>query len=133
MADQDIGPAPPAGTLVADELLKSARRMGPHLFECAGNNNPANFGLISVAEWDGVPLTEIVSRLQPAAGATAVLVSGVDPDEPSASGSTAGASWVIPLWSLGRPGTYAIFLRVADTSGPQRRLDVGYYMREATV
>src|SRR5688572_28915687 len=87
-------------SLTADDLLKSARPMGAHLFECAGNNNPANFGLISVAEWDGVPLTDVVSRLQPAAGATAVLVSGVDPDAPSATGSTAGASWVIPVSSL---------------------------------
>ena len=38
--------------------------MGAHLFECAGNNNPANFGLMSVAEWDGVPLTDVLSRLE---------------------------------------------------------------------
>ena len=93
-------------SLTADALLKSARPMGAHLFECAGNNNPANFGLISVAEWDGVPLVDVVSRLQPAEGATAVLVSGVDPDAPSSSGSTAGASWVIPLSSLDRLGAF---------------------------
>ena len=56
--------------------------MGAHLFECSGNNNPANFGLMSVAEWDGVPLTDVLSRLERDAGATAVLVSGVDPDMP---------------------------------------------------
>jgi DMSO/TMAO reductase YedYZ molybdopterin-dependent catalytic subunit len=93
-------------SLTADALLKSARPMGAHLFECAGNNNPANFGLISVAEWDGVPLVDVVSRLQPAEGATAVLVSGVDPDAPSSSGSTAGASWVIPLSSLDGLGAF---------------------------
>ena len=93
------------GSLTADELLKSARPMGAHLFECAGNNNPANFGLMSVAEWDGVPLTDVLSRLERDAGATAVLVSGVDPDVPS-TGSTAGASWVIPLASLERLGAF---------------------------
>ena len=94
------------GSLTADELLKSARPMGAHLFECAGNNNPANFGLISVAEWDGVPLTDVISRLQGAANAAGVLVSGVDPDTPSSGGSTAGAGWVIPLTSLDRLGAF---------------------------
>ncbi len=53
------------GTLALDELTRDARSMGPHLCECSGNNNPANFGLMSVAEWDGVPLTDVVSRLPP--------------------------------------------------------------------
>lgn len=94
------------GSLPVDELLKSARSMGAHLCECSGNNNPANFGLMSVAEWDGVPLTDMLSRLEIAATATAVLVSGVDPDMPSATGSTAGASWVIPLVHLDRLGAF---------------------------
>jgi DMSO/TMAO reductase YedYZ molybdopterin-dependent catalytic subunit len=93
-------------SLTAGELLKSSQPMGAHLFECAGNNNPANFGLISVAEWDGIPLTNVVSRLQRPDGAAAVLVSGVDPDAPSSSGSTVGASWVIPLSSLDRLGAF---------------------------
>ena len=42
-----------------------SRPMGTHLLECAGNNNPANFGLMSVAAWDGVPLVDLLSRLQP--------------------------------------------------------------------
>ena len=33
-------------------------------------------------------------------------MSGVDPDAPSASGSATGASWVIPLSSLDRPGAF---------------------------
>jgi DMSO/TMAO reductase YedYZ molybdopterin-dependent catalytic subunit len=112
-------------SLTADELLQSARPMGAHLFECAGNNNPANFGLISVAEWDGVPLTDVVSRLQRADDATAVLVSGVDPDAPSSSGSTVGASWVIPLSSLDRLGA---FLAVR-MNGEPLPLDHGWPVR----
>ena len=94
------------GALPVDELLKPARPMGAHLCECSGNNNPANFGLMSVAEWDGVPLTDVLSRFEVAATATAVLISGVDPETPSASGSTAGASWVIPLAHLDRLGAF---------------------------
>ena len=39
------------GTLRMEDLAREARPMGAYLFECAGNNNPANFGLMSVAEW----------------------------------------------------------------------------------
>ena len=43
-----------------DELRAASRPMGSHLIECAGNNNPDNFGLLSVADWSGVPLEEVV-------------------------------------------------------------------------
>ena len=33
--------------------------MGAHLIECSGNTDPDNFGLMSVCEWEGLPLTEI--------------------------------------------------------------------------
>src|SRR4029450_12560475 len=57
------GPVVRARTLTADELLTMARPMGAHLIECSGNNNPANFGLMSVAEGGGGPLTDVVPRL----------------------------------------------------------------------
>lgn len=94
-----------AGTLPVDALAGRARRMGAHLLECSGNNNPANFGLMSVAEWDGVPLIDIVTTLQPLSNATAVVVNGVDPDRRSSS-SVAGAGWVLPLASLEQLGAF---------------------------
>jgi DMSO/TMAO reductase YedYZ molybdopterin-dependent catalytic subunit len=94
-----------AGVLPPDDLTRRARSMGAHLFECSGNNNPANFGLMSVAEWEGVPLTDVIAALQPASSATAVLVSGVDPDQPSVT-STVGASWILPLASLDGLGAF---------------------------
>ena len=41
--------------------------MGAHLFECSGNANPSNFGLMSVAEWQGIPLTDVetIHKAQP--------------------------------------------------------------------
>ena len=54
-----------AGAVPLDDVSRRARPMGAHLLECSGNNNPANFGLMSVAEWDGVPLAEVVSTLRP--------------------------------------------------------------------
>jgi DMSO/TMAO reductase YedYZ molybdopterin-dependent catalytic subunit len=92
--------------VAVDELVGDARPMGPHLFECSGNGNPANFGLMSVANWDGVPLVDVVSRLKPAAGATAVLVSGIDHDNQHSQRSVPGAAWVFPLASLDRLGAF---------------------------
>ena len=94
-----------AGAVPLDDLARRARARGAHLLECSGNNNPANFGLMSVAEWDGVPLTEVVAALRPLSTATAVLVSGVDPNQPSRT-SIAGASWVFPLASLDPLGAF---------------------------
>ncbi len=94
------------GTLALDELTRDARQMGPHLCECSGNNNPANFGLMSVAEWDGVPLIDVVSRVPPSSRATGVLVSGVDHDGQRSADSIPGASWIFPLSSLDRLGAF---------------------------
>ncbi len=103
-----------AGALSFEDLARRARPMGAHLVECSGNSDPTNFGLMSVAEWTGVPLVDVVAQLQPSAGATAVLVSGVDPDGPSTT-SVAGASWIFPLEALDRTGA---FLAVEMNGGP---------------
>ena len=94
------------GVLALDDLARGNRKMGPHLFECSGNANPSNFGLMSVAEWEGVPLAEIVARLKPTKEATAVLVSGFDHIGQVSQRSIVGASWVYPLASLDRLGAF---------------------------
>jgi DMSO/TMAO reductase YedYZ molybdopterin-dependent catalytic subunit len=120
------------GSLTDEELSTAARPMGAHLCECSGNNNPANFGLMSVAEWEGVPLVDVLSRLAVARDATAVLVSGVDPDTPSRAGSTAGASWIIPLAQVDRLGAFlAVRMNGAalplDHGRPVRLVVPGWY------
>ncbi len=59
---------------------------------------------MSVAEWDGVPFADVVDRLQPPKGATAVLVSGFDHEASESGRSVPGASWVFPLASLDTDG-----------------------------
>ncbi len=105
-AIRTAGPAVAAGALSIDDLRRAARPMGPHLFECAGNNNPANFGLLSVAEWEGVPLAHVVAALQRPPRATGVLVSGVDHEGQQSGTSIGGASWVFPLAALDRLGAF---------------------------
>jgi DMSO/TMAO reductase YedYZ molybdopterin-dependent catalytic subunit len=118
--------------LKLDDLTKQSKKMGPHLFECSGNANPANFGLMSVAEWEGIPLTDVVARLKPSKEATAVLVSGFDHIGQNSQRSIVGASWVYPLASLDKLGA---FLAVqmngepvpADHGKPVRLVVPGWY------
>jgi DMSO/TMAO reductase YedYZ molybdopterin-dependent catalytic subunit len=73
-----------------DRLVAPGERA---LMECSGNADQTNYGLMSVAEWDGVPLTAILDRVRPASRAYRVLVSGVDDAGPSRT-SVPGASWI---------------------------------------
>jgi DMSO/TMAO reductase YedYZ molybdopterin-dependent catalytic subunit len=76
--------------------------MGTRLIECAGNNNPANFGLMSAARWAGVPLGQVLERAAPLPRATRVLVSGMDPAPGRARSSEPGASWIFSLAEIDR-------------------------------
>ena len=119
-------------TLNLDELTPRSKKMGAHLFECSGNANPSNFGLMSVAEWEGVPLTDVVARLKPSREATGVLVSGFDHIGQNSQRSIVGASWVLPLASLDKLGaSLAIKMNgapVPDDHGKPVRLVVpGWY------
>jgi DMSO/TMAO reductase YedYZ molybdopterin-dependent catalytic subunit len=103
--------------LKLDDLTPLSKKMGPHLFECSGNANPANFGLMSVAEWEGIPLTEVVARLKPTKEATGVLVSGYDHIGQNSQRSIVGASWVYPLATLDKLGPF-LAIKMNGVGGP---------------
>ncbi|HUQ87187.1 MAG TPA: molybdopterin-dependent oxidoreductase [Vicinamibacterales bacterium] len=119
-------------TLKLDDLTKQSKKMGPHLFECSGNANPANFGLMSVAEWEGIPLADVVARLKPSKDATGVLVSGFDHIGQNSQRSIVGASWVYPLATLDSLGAF-LAVRMngdpvpADHGKPVRLVVPGWY------
>jgi DMSO/TMAO reductase YedYZ molybdopterin-dependent catalytic subunit len=71
--------------------VSPARRV---LIECSGNADQTNYGLMSAADWEGIPLPEILNRARPSPGASRVLVSGVDDDTRTWRTSIAGASWI---------------------------------------
>lgn len=124
-------PGTPQPTIAIDELIRAARPLGAHLIECSGNANPDSFGLMSVAEWDGVPLTSLVDRLG-GSSATGLLVGGLDDHAPPSRSSTAGASWIVPVRDLDRLGAFlAVRMNgaplVPDHGAPVRLVVPGWY------
>jgi DMSO/TMAO reductase YedYZ molybdopterin-dependent catalytic subunit len=77
-----------------DELMKSAKSMGLYLMECAGNERSIHFGLMSAAEWAGVPLLDVLKRANANAQPGRILVSGFDTYPTKSVSSQSGASWV---------------------------------------
>jgi DMSO/TMAO reductase YedYZ molybdopterin-dependent catalytic subunit len=121
------GPSVGAAALAGD-----AQPMGAHVMECAGNSNPQNFGLMSAVEWDGVLLSRVLARLSRPAGATAVMVTGLDDEASGSQASQPGASWVFPVEAVDR---LAPFLAVRmngqpltpDHGAPVRLVVPGWY------
>ena len=98
------------GGLVRTPVDASLRDLEPHaaaparlLLECSGNADPLNYGLLSAADWQGIPFHTLLDRVQPAAaGAHRVLVSGIDDDSRAWRTSIAGASWIFTRDDLAR-------------------------------
>ena len=97
----------------AEELRAKARPMGRHLMECAGNTRDGRFGLISVADWTGVLLTDVLERLPapndrkgPRENDARILVSGFDTYASQSASSTPGASWIFSRDDLRSTGAF---------------------------
>jgi DMSO/TMAO reductase YedYZ molybdopterin-dependent catalytic subunit len=88
------------------QLQSKARPLGLHLMECAGNTRAAHFGMISVGEWAGIPVSEILPEAKHKPSATQVLVSGFDRYAGSSVTSIPGASWIFKLDDLLRSNAF---------------------------
>jgi DMSO/TMAO reductase YedYZ molybdopterin-dependent catalytic subunit len=107
-------PDPASWTLEIAGLVESPSRVslaslhslasvsGRYLLECSGNTDPANYGLVSTAEWEGVPIGSLLDRLAPSSPVWRVLVSGVDDDADAMQTSVPGASWIFSRDDLQR-------------------------------
>jgi len=93
-------------TIGIAELRGMAKPQGLHLMECAGNTRSAHFGMISVGDWAGVALSELLGELKPQLGATRALVNGFDQYVGSSATSVAGASWIFTLEELKSAGAF---------------------------
>lgn len=82
------------------QLERMSRPAGAHLMECSGNVRYAHFGMMSVANWTGVPVAEILDTVGIEKAASHVLISGFDRYPFLSSTSVAGASWVFTIDDL---------------------------------
>jgi DMSO/TMAO reductase YedYZ molybdopterin-dependent catalytic subunit len=82
------------------DLRPHNKSQGRHLMECAGNHRTTRFGMISVADWAGVPLSDLLSKVGLKRNASRVMVSGFDTYSSSSRTSVAGADWIFTLDEL---------------------------------
>lgn len=92
--------------LSLDEIRRSAKPVGRHLMECAGNARSVHFGMMSVADWSGVAMSEIQDRARPKPGASRVLISGFDTYPAPSASSVPGASWIFSFDDLRAAGAF---------------------------
>jgi DMSO/TMAO reductase YedYZ molybdopterin-dependent catalytic subunit len=92
--------------LSARELEKAAQPMGLHLLECAGNARRVHFGMISMADWRGVPLKEILANAKAKPESSRVLISGFDRYQTLSVTSQPGASWIFTPGELKSVGAF---------------------------
>ena len=119
-------------SLAIESLKKTAKPMGAHLMECAGNVRQARFGLLSVGNWAGIPVSEILDRVKAKSAAARVLVSGFDRYAHESRTSVPGASWIFTREQLEKAGAFlATELNgkplARDHGAPARLVVPGWY------
>jgi len=95
------GPVERQANLTLDDLKTGAKPMGMHLMECSGNARATRFSLLSVADWTGVPIADLLDlRVKPRADRVMVMVSGFDQYRTKSAISIPGADWIFTLEHL---------------------------------
>jgi len=87
-------------TLTMDGLKKSVGPGGLHLMECSGNARATRFGMLSVADWSGALVTEVLQFCKAKPQAARVMVSGFDRYSGDSVTSSPGADWIFTLEEL---------------------------------
>ena len=82
------------------DLERMSRPVGLHLMECSGNVRYAHFGMLSVADWTGAQVSEILDLVKMEKAASHVLISGFDRYPIASSSSSPGASWIFTVDEL---------------------------------
>ena len=114
------------------DFAKLAKPMGVHLMECAGNTRQIHFGMMSVAEWTGVPVAQVFAGTKLKPDATRVLISGFDRYATQSVNSIPGASWIFTLEELKAAGAFLAtemngHALTPDHGAPVRLVVPGWY------
>ena len=114
------------------EVKKMSGAAGVHLLECSGNVRDAHFGMLSVADWSGAPVSDILDSLHFQSAATHILISGFDRYPDTSSTSEPGASWIFPIDELrSSKAFFAIMMNGTalprDHGAPVRLVVPGWY------
>jgi DMSO/TMAO reductase YedYZ molybdopterin-dependent catalytic subunit len=116
--------------LTLSSLEPLANASGRYLIECSGNADQTNYGLMSTADWEGVPLAAVLDRIRASSSSYRVLVSGVDDEASRPVTSVPGASWIFSRDDLER-ATLALRMNGAplprDHGAPVRLIVPGWY------
>lgn len=93
-------------TVSVEELVGDPREMGVHILECSGNGAP--YGLMSAAEWSGLPVLEALKRAGLRASQDArIRIGGLDDHaETRHRKSSLGASWIFTRAQLRDTGAF---------------------------
>lgn len=86
--------------VAVSDLKRQAIALGPHLMECSGNVRLGHFGMLSVADWKGVPIVKLLDSWAANKTTTHLSVSGFDRYPNASLDSVPGASWIFSVDEL---------------------------------
>lgn len=90
--------------IAVDEIVAQQQPMGVHLLECSGSGLG---GLISTAHWSGVPIVDVLQRVNASSEATRVRISGFDDHSQFDSDfDERGADWIFTFEQLAKTGAF---------------------------
>jgi DMSO/TMAO reductase YedYZ molybdopterin-dependent catalytic subunit len=113
-------------------LRSMSQPAGLHLMECSGNVRAAHFGMLSVADWAGAKISDVLDLAGLQKPSSRILISGFDEYPDPSETSRPGASWIFTVDELTTARSFlAVNMNGANLSrdhgAPVRLVVPGWY------